>query len=115
MPMPAITIRSLGAGRPSFPSAEAGMTQGKAARAADAFKKARRLTGEPDEFWIVRIFIGLFLYRNSESLVHFLQRCFRFFPKFDIIRFVEHPLQSLLGDRRFTSGQSFGDLFVSRE
>src|SRR5438128_537722 len=104
MPMPAMTTRSLAGGRPSLPRAEAGMTQGKATRAAEALRNARRLTaGFELGLWFMSLF------------VHFLQGRFRFVAEAVIGGFVHHSLQGFPGDRRLTACERFGDFFVSRE
>src|SRR5438552_856807 len=108
MPMPAMTTRSLGGGRPSLPSAEAGMTQGKATRAAEALSKVRRLTAEWVGFWFELFMVLAFL-------VHFFQGRFCFVAKVIIGGLFSHPLQSFFRDGRLPANQRFGDFFVSRK
>src|SRR5438477_13189866 len=70
MPMPAITTRSLGVGRPSAPRTEAGTTEGRAMSAAEAFKNERRVMACEGGLFVEAIFLQLF--------VNFLQRGFCF-------------------------------------
>src|SRR5258707_10415091 len=103
MPIPAITTRSLGAGRPSAPRTEAGTIEGRAMSAAEAFKNERRVIACEVGLFLEAIFMQLF--------VNFLQRRFCLVAQAVIGGVVRHSLQSFPGSGRLTACQRFGDLF----
>src|SRR5580765_2807446 len=105
IPMPAMTTRSLGAGRPSAPKTEAGMTEGKATSAVDAFRNERRVTADLVRFesrWVIWLF------------VHLLQSRLGFVAQGGIGGVVRHLLQGFPRGGRLAPRQRFRDLFVGR-
>jgi len=95
------------------------MTVGMTANAAEAFRKARRLTASPVESCLAGCFITFAQFKvdavGRGRLLNIIEGVLRSGTQTRVGRLVHHALKRLLRHGRLAAGEGFGDPLVSDE